>query len=161
MPEIAGKSVAPQRRSVHVPGIFEAWHYCRASRQAMPTPHDLDGLDDRAYAETLDDARDRAEHDAAERIGNGQAITAVLLRAGHRMTTPWTEDRDSFTVPKLPMFTEDSDRLFDISANDVVTVNDAETARWKAKRAVEVERRAATLAQRHGHNGTELVEVIS
>ncbi len=160
MPERASRSVAPQRCSIHVPRIYEAWHYCRASWLAVPTEVELEHLDDRAYSEALDDARDRAEVDAAERIGEGQVITAVLLRAGHRMTTPWTDDRDSFAVPQLPMFQEDSDRLFDIAANDVVSVNEDETRRWKRKRAAEAERRA-TVQNRNGDNGAELVEVIS
>jgi hypothetical protein len=164
MPERWSKAPVPQRRSVHVGGIFEAWHYCRCSWLAVPSEVELERLDDRAYSEALDDARDRAEVDAAERIGTGQAITAVLLRAGHRMTTPWTDDRDSFTVPQLPMFSEDPDRLFDIAPSDVATVSDAATAEWKAKRAAEAERRASTVAERHGHNGAEVgadvIEVI-
>ena len=124
MPDRILNPLAPQRRSVHVPGIFEAWHYCNASWLALPSPAELDDLDDRAYAEALDEARDRAEVDAAERIGKGQAIVGKLLRAGHRMTTPWTDDRDSFIVPNRGIFKEDSDRLFDIAANDVVSVNE-------------------------------------
>ena len=48
MPEIASKTSAPQRRSVHVPGIFEAWHYCRCSWLAVPMEVELEHLDDRA-----------------------------------------------------------------------------------------------------------------
>lgn len=147
MPEIASRTSAPQRRSVLVPGIFEAWVYCNASWRAMPDWHHLDGLDDHDYGDALDAARDRAEVAAAERIGDGQAIIGKLLRAGHRMITPWTEDRDSFTVPNLPIFEEDPHRLFNIAPNDVVTVNEAATVEYHARRASD-EARMRTAAER-------------
>jgi hypothetical protein len=96
MPEYRSKLSAPQRRSVEVVGIYEAWHYVSASWACLPPWHKLEELDDRAYSEALDDARDRAEELAAERIGMVQSLIGKRLQAGHRMVTPWTDDRESF-----------------------------------------------------------------
>jgi hypothetical protein len=159
--------VTQVQRGLKVPGIYEAWIYAASSWGFAPTEMDrwAEGdpayVDDAAYAEAWAEARDRAEEHAAERIAKGEGIVGKPLPAGHRFLTPWPRmlwprEPDSFMVPRVSFFS-DPDRLYDIEASDVITVNLAATSAWKAKRAAEdAQRRAALPAQHNRH--ADLIE---
>jgi hypothetical protein len=144
----------PQRRGVHVPGIYARYRQ-RAAEAQMCSPvereydprFDPDDMsvaesDEReaAYRRAMDEARARADRLAAERIVQGAPIVGTLLSCVLRPRN----------VPLL----RDPHVAVDIDCDDWVTVNESATERHKAKRAAQ-EARRATVADRHGRNGTE------
>jgi hypothetical protein len=156
MAVVTGRNpVGPQRgRAVRVPGIYARYHQRAAEAAALgPVEREYDPRFDpddmsvaesaereAAYRRVMDEARARADRLAAERISHGSPIVGTLLSYGLRPRN----------VPLL----RDPDVVVDIDCGDWVTVNEAATAEYKAKRKAEDARRA-TVANRHGFNGTE------
>ena len=141
----------PQRRGVHVPGIYARYHQRAAeARERAPVEREYDPRFDpddmsvaesaereAAYRRAIDAALARADRSAAERISQGSPIVGTLLSCGLRPRN----------VPLL----RDPDVMVDIDCDDWVTVNESATAEYKARRAAERARRA-TVANRNGHH---------
>jgi hypothetical protein len=155
MPDFVTKPAAPQRRrreGIHVPGIFEWWHrahcasiakYAMVDRDHDPRFADPDApFDDAAREAKLVQARKVAEDTALQVISRGKPITAKLLRPRHRLGV-WWQRGSGVRVPD----TFEGDVLYDIHADDVVTVNVIATQRYRERAAAEEARRKTVAAQ--------------
>jgi hypothetical protein len=153
VPDFVSRAAAPQRRrreGIHVPGIYEWWQRSRCASTARHAMADRDPrftdpdapFDDVAHEARLAEARKVAEATAAQVISRGKPIIAKLLRPRHRLGV-WWERGSGVRIPD----TFEADVLYDIHADDVVTVNTVATKRYRAKAAAEGARRKTTAGQ--------------